>query len=549
MSKTTTFVQAVSDNYVGTNISYARYLWSNAANWTNGIPTDGDTVVVANYGYDDIASLHLANLTQQDTSTNAGIVRVIGKELVVDQLKSDYGTSLTADSYDVTTNQTPAKVIVNSVAAGSGGVWNADGAGSVLTMGDVDTGHIYGVYAGARLEFLQGVSAYTAINFSANAPAGTLAFYNPGPVIGALITSYIGDTVELPGSTVLDVTFVNSKLTSVTTDQGTTQFTSFNKYQTFANLQAMGAYTISHDATTGLEAIKLLAAEVFTPSGASSAWSNAANWSGGVPLNGDVVTTSVAGVDDLASLDLSGLTDAASLTVNAGSLSIGTYKLGGTLLADASSGQPASIKIDTVARCITTAGGSFGATGAGARFEDDSTTDRGGTYTATNGGRIDLYAAPAASSALSFAGTADTIALHGPAGVIAAALTIGAGDTIEVTGATVSGVAIGANSLAITTDTGTTTFNNVTYRSAATTFVATHDATSGLEAITLKPAASSVIGLGPAINAGPGLLNLAPSAVVATPQLLGLAAATYSAQLPQMLAMQSAIASLFSVAG
>ena len=475
MSKTTTFVPNVSANGVN-NLSYGRYLWSDPANWTNGIPTDGDTAVVATPSYDDLASIHLANLTLQDNGSTAGLLRVTDGNLVIDQLKSDFGTSLTSDGFLGVSNQGHPVVTINSIVAGSGGILNAVGTGSVLDIKDADSGHVYGII-GARLDLYQPISAYSSVHFSG--PPGTLALYNAPPVIAAQILAYDGDTIELPGAKVLDVKFNNSRLTSVTTDTGTFQFTRLNQYLITPSLQTFGAYSMTHDAVTGLEAITLLAPEVFSSTGPSLAWSNAANWSAGVPLNGDVVTASAAGVDDLASLDLSMLSDSSSLTVAGGSLSIGSYDLGGTLVADASGGQPASVKIDTTASAITAAGGSFGATGAAARFEDDSTTDRRGTYVATNGGRIDLYAAPAANSALTFAGTADTIALHGPAGVVAAALTIGAGDTIELTGTTVSGVVIGANSLAIMTDNGTTTFSNVDYRSTAASFAVSRTRPAG----------------------------------------------------------------------
>ena len=64
---TTTFQQTTSGTF---GIFSGVYLWSNVANWTGGLPTNGSTVVW-NFagsagnpaGYDDIANLYLDTLT------------------------------------------------------------------------------------------------------------------------------------------------------------------------------------------------------------------------------------------------------------------------------------------------------------------------------------------------------------------------------------------------------------------------------------------------------------------------------------------------------
>ena len=536
MAKQTTFTQHVAS-------ADGNYAWSNAANWTNGIPVDGDAVTTAYAGIDDLGSLHLAKLTEQITNVSAGLTRVYHGSLTVDLLDATSGTSLTADGFygfDMPT------VTINAEAAGFHGVLGARGVGATLINNSAtDPNDLYRLLNGGRLDIAYAPQG--SFFFGSAGQNNILALHAPGAVVGATIELFVGSSLELPGSVVKDVTITDSRITSVTTDAGTVQFTNFTSSLLFniGSSAHYGAYSTSYDAASGLVSITLLAAEAFTPSGSGPAlWSNAANWSQGVPLNGDGLTTTFNGVDDLASLHMSTLSDGAMLSVTSGSLSVDTYKLGGTLLADGSgTTKPVSIKIDTAARAITAAGGTFGAKGPHATFEDDSTTDRGGTYTATDGGRVDLYAAPAATSSLIFAGSSGTIALHGANASTAAALTIGAGDTIEVSGKTVSGVVFGANSLTITTDTGTTSFSNVSFRSAATTFIASQDAASGLEAITLKAAQMPI--------AGHGILStidIAPATLSVNALSLGRAETAYAAQLPHMLAMQASVASLFKMA-
>jgi hypothetical protein len=64
------------------------YLWSNAANWTQGVPTDGDTAIGGALGFDDLASLSLAALTL----TSGGRVAVTGATLDVTTVTAAGGT-------------------------------------------------------------------------------------------------------------------------------------------------------------------------------------------------------------------------------------------------------------------------------------------------------------------------------------------------------------------------------------------------------------------------------------------------------------------------
>ena len=231
------------------------------------------------------------------------------------------------------------------------------------------------------------------------------------------------------------------------------------------------------------------------PLGGLYLWNNPANWSAGVPVNGDIVGTAndSVGFDNMAALSLSQLTlgtnSSAEVDVVGGSLTVATVVgtgAGGLLLADAeSAGAPVTVTVGTIA----SNSGSYLAMGAGATFIDNSATDQPGSlYEVSDGGLLELAATPLSNSALWFLSGGGTIALKDPAASNAAAiLGLAAGDTLEVPGSSVSDVTgIGTDTLSITTDAGTYVFNNVTNASAAPTrYTATHDATTGLEAVTM----------------------------------------------------------------
>lgn len=74
------------------------YLWSNASNWSNGVPVIADAVSVAtgfsHYSYDDIASLDLSSLTL----TNESLVDVVGSALTVTTVAGSFDSQLVADA-------------------------------------------------------------------------------------------------------------------------------------------------------------------------------------------------------------------------------------------------------------------------------------------------------------------------------------------------------------------------------------------------------------------------------------------------------------------
>src|SRR5262249_62233259 len=65
----TSFQQTTTSNIITNGFTFGVYLWSTAANWTNGVPGDGAAVTFNIIGggnpsgYDDISNLFLDSLT------------------------------------------------------------------------------------------------------------------------------------------------------------------------------------------------------------------------------------------------------------------------------------------------------------------------------------------------------------------------------------------------------------------------------------------------------------------------------------------------------
>jgi hypothetical protein len=165
-------------------------------------------------------------------------------------------------------------------------------------------------------------------------------------------------------------------------------------------------------------AITLADQNVFTPntkatSGSLSGdylWSNAANWTGGVPGDGAVVSAGAVGYDDLAALQLSSLTlneagAAANVFVTGASLTIANLEqsgAGGTgmLEADAfDAGAPVTVTLQQSG--VT--GATFEAKGTHAKFLDQASTDiASNTYAVENGGLVELSNAPYSGDIFSY---------------------------------------------------------------------------------------------------------------------------------------------------
>jgi T5SS/PEP-CTERM-associated repeat protein len=123
-------------------------------------------------------------------------------------------------------------------------------------------------------------------------------------------------------------------------------------------------------------------------------WSNAANWTDGVPVNGDTAASHAAGVDDIAALTLSSLdlTDGGAVTVVAPILTIETLVGDSTTQLLADSAIPGSASTDIViVDDIAATGGSYGAVGPDTAFTDTSATSpANASYTAADDGKLQV---------------------------------------------------------------------------------------------------------------------------------------------------------------
>ena len=177
---------------------------------------------------------------------------------------------------------------------------------------------------------------------------GTIALADPGATITAdLFYVAGGDVLELPGTTVKNVTFGTSSL-SVTTDAGSYDFTNVDYFPS-----PLAGYTSAVDPRTGLVAITFVAGNVFTdmapaasaPTSGAYLWSDSRNWSAGLPAAGSDAVMADSGTFDVAAglsvnslwvVNGAGLTVEDNLTVatlSAETLSVtaGTLAVGGTL--------------------------------------------------------------------------------------------------------------------------------------------------------------------------------------------------------------------------
>jgi hypothetical protein len=448
--------------------------WSNAGNWSGGLPTSGDSVIGG--GTDDIGSLVLSSLTlttsqtvEQATLTATGLI--LGATAAL-----DVGSAAT--------------VTITGAVFGASATLSADGPGAVLDdEATTDPGETYEVVAGGKIIMAAPPAAGSELEYDpSGTTSGTFALSNPGTVVTALVANILpGDTLELPGSTIESASFgYNQGTFSVTTDADT---------YTFTNVQfglPINGYTSADDTTTGLVALTFTGPNDFndtdSPSSGPTAgdyfWSDALNWSSGLPHSGGDAFVLATGTDDIATLTLHslGIAQYNVLTVN-GQLTVSTLSLGAG----------AELLVNPGA-AFTLQGTLNGEPGGylyarGGVLTDNATTDPGETYQVTDGGKIILTATPSASSVLAYdpAGSSGTIALADPGSAIAAALNyVGVGDTLELPGIEVESLTANEinNTLSVTTDDGTYTFSSVTYNTPITGYTAATDPTTGLEAIT-----------------------------------------------------------------
>jgi hypothetical protein len=483
-----------------------QYLWSNGGNWSNDlVPLSGQAITLNNVAsVDDLSSISLSSVV----ASGLNYLDVAGASLIIGTFDTAPGFQIYAG---ISAVSTPVTVTIDSVN-GSGGVFGAIGANArLIDLATTDPGETYFASDDGAVT-LNAAPVETSTLELGGALGGTIALENlaPGTYGARLEGVAIGDVLELPGSAINSVSFGSKSLTIATSST----IGQLAKIETFAfsNVQFVQTITgdiASYDAATGMELITLTGTDTFTAhvSATSGAylWSNPANWStGNVPEDGGMIVIDGTGIDDIASLSLSSVTETGAdnnLNITGTSLAIGTIDAASGFAFYAGSlgiSTPVTVTVDSV----NGSGGVFGAIGSNAAFIDLATTDPGATYFVGFTDAVTLNAAPAASSVLQFGG--GTLALDNlSAGTYGAEIVgLASGDVLELPGTAVSSASFHSHSLTIATSEGsglfstveTFAFSNVSFSSRVTGETATYDAATGMELITLTDVTCFVAG-------------------------------------------------------
>ena len=462
------------------------YLWSNANNWTAGVPGSGDTATLGFTGVDDIADLTLAEvvMTARETLLAAGTLTIGTLDIA-----GAGGSTIAAET---ASGYASADLVINGMV-NSGVFLNAIGAGATLDYAaTVDGGNYFRPYSGGMEVFDTAVVAERGqSHLQYQSTAGTFAFKALPVASSGTVTIDVaqftgvtaGDVLELPVGTVQSVSYGSS---TIGVEAGGTLIEVVNVNYGAGSLTG---FAQAADAATGLQAITFTDAPATTFQQGRSVtgfypWALGGNWTAGIPAAGASVNLSAGNVDNISTLSLTAATLASGdVTDVGGTLTVGdlTVASGTTIAADTAHGSAPRLAIGGVSG----SGATIAAIGGGASTDVNGASDPGETYLASGGGALILRTAPNAASVLAFAGSHSMLALTDPAGTVAAAVqSLGGSDTIELPGSAVLGVSFGASTLGITTDLGTTVFSDVSYGFTPSSFNASHDAATGLEAVT-----------------------------------------------------------------
>jgi collagen type I alpha len=460
----------------------SKYLWSDAANWSDGVPTNGESVVVGGTGTDDIQGLNLPSVT-----VLAGGVLYNVADLSIGSLSVGDNATVVDDAE----GGTPSKLTIASILGdGTGNAEGATGAvvaalggGAVVEL----TGNDPGLYYAATdrgVVWLDGApSANSAFAFLDPARPGVFAFSNPGTVVQAQLLGFgTGDAVELPG-TFFSAVHIGPSSVTIVSNAGTVAFTDVS-YATSLTGEA-----IAKDPSTNLDAVTFLGYTTFEqtdPTGGPFLWSEGRNWTNGAPQDGDGVVIGAAGVDDITDLHLVGLTaeNGTALTVKGDLVATAMQLAGGATIAiSATAGDPHGLLTGQLS-----GGGALTIDGAGASAEIG--IDGGANYTLRNGGALALESTVAIGSDIAFADSArDILALAAPGATIEAGLAgLSPGDILELPGTNVVGVTIGNSTLTIVTNIGTYNFDDVAYGTRPSGYTPGIDEVRGLATVEFTPA-------------------------------------------------------------
>jgi autotransporter passenger strand-loop-strand repeat protein len=479
-----------------------QYLWSTPANWTNGVPVNGGAAIIPDtlVGFDDISALSLTTLTEGGGFASVTVpVGTLNIGTLVSQVGSHGSFSFLAPDTNFLGLSAPAVVTVGTITGAGLGQFTAFGMNaSFVDQSATDAGDTYIASTGGTIVLSPPPASASFLDFD----SGTIAVEHPAASNATTLSNVTpGDVLELPGNSVTSANFGATSLT-VTTNIGTYAFTNV----TYAS--SVAGYSATFDPGLGLEAITFAAPTTFQHGAIATSgsltgqylWSNPANWTNGVPVNGGaaIIPDTLAGFDDIPALSLTALTEGggfASVTVPVGALNVGTLvsQVGAhgsfSFLAPDTNflglSTPAVVTVGTI---IGAGLGQFTAFGMNASFVDQSATDTGDTYIASTGGTIVLSPAPASASFLDF--DSGTIALEHPAASNATTLSnVAPGDVLELPGNSVTSASFTATSLKVITNDGTYAFTDVSYASPVAGYTAAFDPTTGLEAITFSHSA------------------------------------------------------------
>jgi collagen type I alpha len=472
-----------SDSHATTSATGpSQYLWSDAANWSDGIPTTGEAVVVGGTGTDDIPGL---SLTSVEVLANGVLYNI--DDLSIGSLSADDNATVVDDAE----GGTPSTLTIASIQGN--GTGNAEGAtaavvaalggGAVVELTGSDPGLYYAATDRGVVLLDDTPNANSAFAFLDPARPGVFAFSNPGTVVQAALLGFgTGDAIELPG-TFFSAVHIGPSAVTIVSNAGTVAFTDVS-YATSLTGEA-----IAKDPSTNLDAVTFLGYTTFEqtdPAGGPFLWSDGENWTNGAPQDGDGVVIGAAGVDDITDLHLVGLTaeSGTALTVEGNLVATAIQLAGGaTITINATAEDPDGLLTGQVS-----GGGALTLNGAGASAEIG--VDGGADYTLRNGGILALESTVAIGTDIDFAdGESDTLALAAPGTTIEAGLTgLSAGDILELPGTSVVGVTIGTSTLTVVTNIGTYNFDNVAYGTRPAGYTQSEDEVRGLATIDFTPA-------------------------------------------------------------
>ncbi|WP_158745684.1 Hint domain-containing protein [Acidisphaera sp. L21] len=252
MSKITTFI---INTGAGSDSN-----WSDPSNWTNGVPANGDNVVTATsndfvFENDDISSLSLNSIT---LTSGVSVLTTASVQLFIDDVIAQ-PTSHTSPNSVASLNATGENsfIFVDGISS-QGSIpleFAASANGASIKDRESGVGVAYSATQGGIVIVGNQPSLLDVFSLSSG---GTFVF--PFVTNGSQIPSFhidmsiVGDAIELPGSSVQNISFSSNSF-SITTDVLTLNFPDV----TFSNgAGAPTGYKESNEPSNGLETVQFV---------------------------------------------------------------------------------------------------------------------------------------------------------------------------------------------------------------------------------------------------------------------------------------------------